>query len=655
MRADRAGILANLLLVLTVGLLASTAFTLPPDRSAAPVAGTAGAVPADRVVIVDVPGLTWSGIDDSTPALRSLERSGAAGSVVETSSAPGSAADAGQGSVVAQLDVLRRSLERQDACLVEGGRLDEGARPAARKACPVQVLQGSMAARAALDAELADLIATLPPRTLLVVTGSSRPGTNATVHPLLMTATKGLDGLEHLEGTQLGSSATRQSGLVRPADLTATALAVAGVPAPPTLGGAVVSSMASPATDRAATNRDLAMATTLATRIQGPYLWALAIITGAVLMGVAAWGWLSNEVSGAARARLVAAVAGSAVAAVGVCGYASSWLPWWRAGTTPSTDPDTAGLALPLLALVMSTLLVGAGVVGAAWAVWVWWVRHRLAPVAVVMSLTVVVMASDVLRGSPWGLRAVFGLQPLATGRFYGLSTLTFGFLASATVILAACLASMLVRPRRPRALPVIAVIAVGLAVTSVVGWPDAGADLGGVPALVVATFLLATATAGRRLAASSVFLCLLIGGAVMGVVMVADWMRPAAERTTAGRLLQRGLDGQAWEALTTRVGGAVEVVTSTPAAWTVLALATLWSIAVLSRSSMLHASLRPLWDYSLMHAGATALLALWLIGAVVNRPGLPVVATGLTLMAGVVLCVVARGRARVSAESPAG
>lgn len=474
------------------------------------------------------------------------------------------------------------------------------------------------------------------------------------MHPFLVTATQGLRGLDRLEGSLLESSTTRQSGLVRPADLTATALAVAGAPEPKTLGGSVVGSASRPSLDPPAASRDLAMAITLAARLQSAYVWVMTAVVAVALLGAAAWGQHGGA-SGLPGARLMTSVVGSAVAASGVCGYAASWLPWWRAGTDPSTDPRTAGLALPLLALVMSTVLLAALVVGAAWAVWVWWVRHRLAPPAVVMALSVIIIGVDVLRGSPWGLRAVFGLQPLATGRLYGLSTLTFGFLASAAVILAGCLASMLLRPRRSRGLPVITVVVVGVAATLVVGWPSAGADLGGVPALVVATFLLATATAGRRLAASSVFLCLLVVGAVMGVVMVADWMRPATERTTAGRLVQQGLDGQAWQGLSRRVGGALDVLTSTPAAWLVLTALLLWSFTVLAQRSVLHARLRTLWDYPLMQASATALLALWALGAVVNRPGLPLVAAGLTLMAGVVVCVVARGRARVSAGSPGG
>ena len=397
------------------------------------------------------------------------------------------------------------------------------------------------------------------------------------------------------------------------------------------------------------------IATTLVTRVSTAYLSILAVGLAAALVGATLWGRRVGTPVAIARARMLVAVTGSALAAVGVCGYAASWLPWWRLGTDPASDPNTVGLALPLLALLVSTALTGVGVLAVAWAPWVWWVRHRLAPVAVVMSLTVLVIGIDLLRGGAWGLGSVFGLQPLVTGRSYGLSTLTYGVVASAAMLLGACLASMLVRTGRSRTVPVIAVVAVGLATTYLVAASDAGADVGGFPPLIVGTFLLGTAAAGRRLAASSVFLSVLIAGAVVGVVMVADWMRPTPDRTTLGRLVQQALEGRAWDGLTGRVSGAVEVLTSSPGAWLVLLSVALWSYAVLARRSVPHRRLHALWDYPLMHACATTLLVVWVLAGLLNRPGLPLVATGLTLTGGVVLCVVARGRTGLSAASPDG
>jgi hypothetical protein len=654
MRLDRAGILANILLVLTVGLLAVTAWTASPtsppgDSVAQPRAAGDDA----RVVIVAVPGWSWADIDASTPTLRALERTSATASVVDRGPAAADGADPAGGSLPGQLDVLRRTLERQGSCLTDLGGLRHDAAAVPDDECPVRILWAEGSGRAALDREVADLLEGLPRQSMVVLTGYSGAGEGAGAHPLLVTTPTAAEA--DSTGSQLRSASTRRPGLVRPADLVATVLVAAGSSVPDSLGGAAMTSAPSAGTDARTAHRDLAIEVTLVSRATAPYLTVLALWLAAALVAAGVYGWRRGTPHAREQSRMALSVAGSAVAALGVSGYAAAGAPWWRLGTGPSTDPETVGLVMPLLALLVATLVAGTLVLVVAWAPWIWWVQHRLVPVAVVMAVTVVVIGLDVLRGAHWGLGAVFGLQPLVTGRFYGLSTLTYGLLGSAAMLLGACVASLLIRPRRPRTVPVIAVVLVGLSVAFVVGAPEGGADVGGVPALLVGTFLLATAAAGRRLAASSVFLALLVTGAVVGVVMVADWMRPVPDRTTLGRLVQQALEGRAWAGLTSRVDGAVEVATSEPAAWLVLLGLALWSYAVLARRSAAHQRIRALWDYPLMHACATTLLVVWVLGGLLNEPGLALVASGLTLTAGVVLCVVARGRAGVSAASPGG
>ncbi|HKJ11464.1 MAG TPA: hypothetical protein VJ976_03640 [Ornithinimicrobium sp.] len=656
MRLDRAGILANALLFLTLGVVALTSWATPKETAGAPVAGGLDGRGVQRMVIVGVPGWSWADVDESTPTLRRLADTAVSGSTVDRGGTTVDGADPAGGSFLSQMRVLRRTLESQGSCVTEVARPARAAASVRGDPCPVHLVRAQGLDVAGLEQGAARLAGSLPEGTLLVLTGYSRAGEMAQVHPVLVTQGGRASTEATGAGTFVRSASTRQPGLVRPADLVATAVAITGAAAPTSLGGAEMTQVSSDGADPSEMNRDLAMALTLVPRVTTGYLVALGSVFGIALLGLAAWARWPGRPSAAASSRALVSLAGSALAALGVAGYAAAWLPWWRVGTDPTTDPRTVGLGLPLLALLVATVLAGAVVLAAAWAPWVWWVRHRLAPVGVVTSLTVLVIGVDVMRGASLGLVSAFGLRPLATGRFYGLSTLTFGFLASAAILLSACLASLLIRRGRPRGLPVIAAVLIGLAATFVVAAPDAGADVGGAPALLVATFLLATATAGRRVAASSVFLSLLVVGAVVGVVMVADWMRPAGERTTLGRMVQQALDGKAWDGFMDRVSAAVEVMTQGPAPWVVLLGLALWSYAVLARRSALHHALKALWDYPVMHACASALVAAWVLGGLANRPGVPLVAAGLTLAAGAVLCVTARGRtARVSAASPAG
>jgi len=273
-------------------------------------------------------------------------------------------------------------------------------------------------------------------------------------------------------------------------------------------------------------------------------------------------------------------------------------------------------------------------------------VPHRLVPVAVIASLTMLVIGDDVIRGGRTGLISVMGVLPVAAGRFYGMGNVAFGIFSAAALILAGCIASMLTRPgHRYRWLAVSAVVLIGLTAAAIDGLPQWGADFGGVPATLVGTGILATAAAGRRIKASLILLLVVISVAVAGVAMVADWLRPPEDRTHLGNFVAAVLNGEAWQIVTRKLDQSVGILLAYPASWLAVAALAVAVYAVAARRSGLSRSLSPLWDQPLMHACATALIAVWVLGWVLNDSGISVVSLGLTVAAGAAVAVAGRGR----------
>lgn len=345
-------------------------------------------------------------------------------------------------------------------------------------------------------------------------------------------------------------------------------------------------------------------------------------------------------------ARMGLAVSGSAVMALPGAGFAASLLPWWRAGADPAmTDPATVALMVPTVALLAATALIVALVLGLAWGVHAL-VPHRLIPIAVIASATMLVIGVDVIRGGRLGLISVMGVLPVAAGRFYGMGNVAFGIFSAAALILAGCIASMLTRPGHPyRWLAVSSVVLIGLTAAAIDGFPQWGADFGGVPATLVGTGILATAAAGRRIKPTLILLLVVISVAVAGVAMIADWLRPPEDRTHLGNFVAAVLDGEAWRIVTRKLDQSVGILLAYPASWLAVAALAAAIYAVVARRSALSRSLRPLWDEPLMHACATALIAVWALGWVLNDSGISVVSLGLTVAGGAAIAVAARGR----------
>ncbi|MEE6286946.1 hypothetical protein V2J52_04680 [Georgenia sp. MJ173] len=357
-----------------------------------------------------------------------------------------------------------------------------------------------------------------------------------------------LDG-PGLEPGLLGTRSTRQPGMAQTTDVLPTVLDLLGVPAPGGLSGAPVL----PAPDGRGGAARIAVLTdenrhAVAVRpLTAPFFSGLILVNlllyAAVTVGfnrrfldrVAAWldrrqagRWRRSVAADPSVALMPLRAVAVTVAAIPVASYLTNLLPWWRTGS-------------PGLVVYTATVAIAALVSGLALARP--WRHHILAPVAVVAGLTTVVLAVDVVTGARLQLGALMGIQPQVGGRFYGFNNSSFTLWATATVLLATCLAEPLVRRGRRRVAAGV-VAAVGLVATALNGLPGIGADFGGPPALVPAFTLLALLTLGVRLSWRRVLAVLGVTAVITISFSVLDWLRPAADRTHLGRFIETVLDG---------------------------------------------------------------------------------------------------------------
>ncbi len=248
-------------------------------------------------------------------------------------------------------------------------------------------------------------------------------------------------------------------------------------------------------------------------------------------------------------------VVGVVVGALPVATFLANLASWWRA--------EPPGLGLYLAVGVATGLVAGVALLGP-------WRRSPLGPLTTVAAVTAVVITLDVLTGSRLQLGSPMGVHPLVAGRFYGLNNSAFALLMVSSLLVAA-VAGTALAVRGRRAWAVGSVAAVGVVVTVVDGMPGLGSDFGGPPALVPAFAVLALRIAGVRVGWRRLVVVLGAGLAVVTVFAVADWLRPAEDRTHLGRFVQTVLDGGLFDVIWRKLAQNVEILTSS---WLVLLVA---------------------------------------------------------------------------------
>ncbi|MGC5167960.1 hypothetical protein [Luteimicrobium sp. DT211] len=347
--------------------------------------------------------------------------------------------------------------------------------------------------------------------------------------------------------------------------------------------------------------------------------------------------WLRENPSGVLKG-LVAV--GIALGSIPVSTTLANAIPWWRTGAPAWT---------------LTGIVIALDVVITAVAMLVPWRRAPLWPFGVVGGITAVVLAIDVIGGAPLQLSGLMGTQPLVAGRFYGINNTSYALFGTACVMLTVALVNPLVlRGRRVAAAAVVA--GVGVVATALDGLPSIGADFGGPPGLVAGFAMLALMAAGIRLTWQRVLAVL--GAAVVVVVAfaVADWLRPADERTHLGRFVDDVLHGELWHVVQRKLAQNVDTLSNN---LTLVAIAGLLVVVYVLgrplRGALAHPAGGPLeWITTdaplsqlnayapMLRPGIIATGVVLGIGFLVNDSGILVPATGIVLALPVLLAVYA-------------
>ena len=477
------------------------------------------------------------------------------------------------------------------------------------------VLEGDRSGRLpGADAALARLLQEVPEGTTVLVAGMGQTTGRARAQVLVASPVHVRDGA----GASLSSGSTRQRGLVQLTDLTPTLLELAGIdvatsPTAEALAGDRVTTTPQVG-EHVAQARDLALAVSTA-KWQAP--WVLGVL-GAILLSLLGLARLLRPAAARRGIPLVSAV-GTLAMATPVAAVLAGLVPWWRAGQ-------------PLPALVGVVLLGSALVTALAWAGP--WRRHPLGPAGVVAAVTAVVLGVDVIWSARLGLISVLGLQPVTAGRFYGQGNVGFGIFLGAVLVLMGVVVAWL--RGRPAAL---AALALGLGASVLDAAPKGGADLGGVPALAVATGLIVLASLGLRWTVRSLLAVALVAGLVAGLALVLDWARGPADRTHLGDFAQAVLDGQAWGVVTRKLDQSLGILVSYPVSW----LAVLALLAVAAVVLLRPRWSAPLWSFPGMRSLALTSLVALVLAWVLNDSGIAAVGLALTMLIAAAITVLGR------------
>lgn len=262
------------------------------------------------------------------------------------------------------------------------------------------------------------------------------------------------------------------------------------------------------------------------------------------------------------------------------------------------------------------------------------WRRHPLGPPAVIAAVTVVVIGMDVILGGRLGLISILGVQPVTAGRFYGMGNVGYGIFAVSGLLLAGFLAGLLrSRPMARRTAACLVVAGLGLLLVLVDGSPSWGADFGGVPALVIAIGVLGLAAAQIRLTPLRALLLGCAAAVVAGTLMVLDWLRPAGSRTHLGEFVQSVVDGGALEIVARKLDQSLGILVRYPLSWVAVLVLAVIVWAVLAQDSRPGRRLAPLWQLPMLRPTVLAVLTALVIGWALNDSGIAIVGIGLAVL----------------------
>ncbi|MCF4120644.1 hypothetical protein L1785_06610 [Antribacter sp. KLBMP9083] len=529
--------------------------------------------------------------------------------------------------------------------------LDDAEATAALTACPVTVIDAGVlplgqVRHAALDTVnemLRRLVRILPEGTRVVVAGTAG---DPVAQQGLQVAVDWTSG--DAEQRWLSSQGTRRTGFVQLVDVTATladaagALAGTGTEAEPeqrptVLDGHPLERGEERRTSVARTVENRQYVNVLSQSI--PALLPALIGSLVLLLAAAVAGALwtrrpgGHEASPAARRLFLATCLLVASAPVATClATLSRWWVW----------------PAPTFVLTASVSLGAVAVAGVTW-----WLS-RLLPASpwrvatASAAVTWLVLTVDGLTGTTLQQGSLLGPSPALGARFYGFTNMTFAVYATAGLVLAGGLAS-LVRRRR---LAVTVVASIGVVSVLVDGGPAFGADLGGILALVPAFAVLGLRVGRVRVTVRSVIAVVGATVAVVAAIAVADWLAPGTS-SHLGTFVQRALEGDALGVIAGKAAGAWATVANPLGALATLAAAAAAWAALDPVRFRLPRIERGYRERPLLRDVVVALVVVAGVGSGVNDSGVVVAAVVLLLAVALLSLHVAVPVPRPAGDSP--
>ena len=260
------------------------------------------------------------------------------------------------------------------------------------------------------------------------------------------------------------------------------------------------------------------------------------------------------------------------------------------------------------------------------------WRGRLLGPFGAVGAITGLVLAVDVVTGSALQQSSLMGYSPLVAGRFYGFGNVAFAIFASGALLGATGFAEPLLRRGRTSA-AVTLVLATGVAAVLVDATPGWGSDFGGVLALVPGFAVLAMLIAGVRISPLRFLAVLAAGVVVVGIVAVLDWRRPV--RTHLGDFVQQVLDGTALDTIARKAEANWSILTSSWLNTLLVPAAIVFLVLVLARPlAWRAAALQLAYEQApVLRHGLIATAVTLGVGFAVNDSGIAIPATALTVV----------------------
>ena len=258
------------------------------------------------------------------------------------------------------------------------------------------------------------------------------------------------------------------------------------------------------------------------------------------------------------------------------------------------------------------------------------WRRHKFGPVLFVSTVTVAVLAYDVVTGSQLQMSTLLGEPLLIASRFYGIGNSALALYCCALLLAVAGFASLVTKPLH-RVLIVTLPVLVSCVILAA---PGLGTKFGSVPTLIIGVAYLVLAAASIRFSLKRLGLTVGIAGFVMLTVLFLDWLRPADQRTHFGRFFDSIISGQALSVLARKIGMNIDILTQS---WMTLVLPLIiigvfW-MALDPARFRLHGIQDTYRRIPLLRAAMFSLAILLGVGTVINDSGIVVPAVGILFL----------------------